>query len=466
MDVAAIILAAGKGTRMNSGVPKALHPLSGRPLVTFAMQAALDAGARQVVVVVGHAKDKVEAVVHRHCPEARIAVQAEQKGTGHAAQCGAAEVDLDIDRVWVMNGDVPLLRPQTLMGLRAHTGTRAVGLVSVHLDDPTGYGRVLRDLDGAPDRIVEHRDADEEIRRIREVNAGIYDVDRGFLVDATARLRPENDQAELYLTDIVAAARSAGGTAGFHLDDAEEAVGINTRTELAGVQSLLWRRAGSRLLETGVTVVDPMTAYIDPWVEVGMDTVIHPQVHLRGSCRVGRNCIIDVGAILEDAVLEDNVHVHAYSIVQSAVVRDGASVGPFARLRPGTELGPDAKVGNFVETKNTRFGRGAKANHLSYLGDAWVGDATNVGAGTITCNYDGYGKHPTVIGPGTFVGSNATLVAPVTLGARAYVAAGSTVTADAPDDSLVFGRARQVNKEGRAQDVRQRAEAASKTRGS
>jgi bifunctional UDP-N-acetylglucosamine pyrophosphorylase/glucosamine-1-phosphate N-acetyltransferase len=452
MKVAAIVLAAGKGTRMKSRAPKALHPLSGQPMVSFPVEAARAAGADEVVVVVGHQAEQVEAALRG--PGIRFALQAEQRGTGHAAAIGLASVSDDVDRVWVLNGDVPLLRPETLLELRRQTGDRALGAVTMRVADPTGYGRLVRDAAGAPQRIVEHRDADPEVRRIDEVNAGVYDADRRWFARALGELSDDNDQGELYITDTLATAAAEGGAQAWTLPDPDEVLGVNTRAELAHRQQLLWRRTAARLQEAGVTILQPETVTIDPWVQVGAETILHPRVALRGRTVVGEDCVVDVGAVLTDATVADGVHVHPYTVVERGDIGPRSVLGPFARVRPGTRLGEGAKIGNFVETKNTRLGDGAKANHLTYLGDADVGAGANVGAGTITCNYDGFGKYPTRIGAGSFVGSNATLVAPLSLGEDSYVAAGSTVTDDAEAEALVFGRARQVTKDGRARAVR------------
>jgi len=427
-------------------------------MVLHAVRTARAVGATEVVVVVGHGAEQVEAAVRGFDPEARYAMQAEQKGTGHAAATGLAALESDAERVLILSGDCPLLRPESLAALRSTTGPRPVGFLSTRLDDPTGYGRVVRDGQHRPVRIVEHKDASSEELRIQEVNAGIYDLDRTFLEDAVAGLRTDNAQGELYLTDVVE--RAAGDAEAMVLADPAEAMGANTRAELVELQQRAWDRAARRWMANGVTILG--SCHIDDEVEIGADTILHSGVHLRGRTVIGAGCVVDVGSVLSDSALEDEVVVQPYSILEQARVRRGAQIGPFARLRPAADVGESARVGNFVEVKKTTMGKGSKANHLSYLGDAEIGPDVNVGAGTITCNYDGFGKHLTRIEEGTFVGSNSTLVAPVNLGPGTYVAAGSTVTEDSKTDDLVFGRARQVVKPGQAKAVREAAQRAKK----
>ena len=456
--LAAIVLAAGKGTRLQSELPKVLHPIGGRAMVLHASRTARAAGATEVVVVVGHGAEAVETAVRSFDPRARFALQAEQRGTGHAAATGLAALGPEAERVLILSGDCPLLRAESLQALRSMTGDRPVGFLTTELSDPTGYGRVVRDGQHRPIRIVEHEDASSEELRIREVNAGIYDVDRAFLESAVARLGTDNAQGELYLTDIVAGA--AGEAEAMVLADPAEAMGANTRAELAEIQQRAWDRTARRWMANGVTILG--ACHIDHDVQIGADTTLHPGVHLRGRTVIGSGCRVDVGCVLSDAELAEGVTIHPYSVLEGARVGSGADIGPFARLRPAADIGEGAKVGNFVEIKKTSLGPGAKANHLSYLGDAEIGPDVNVGAGTITCNYDGFGKHLTRIEAGTFVGSNSTLVAPVTLGPGTYVAAGSTVTENSEAGDLVFGRARQTTKRGRAKEVREAAQRAKK----
>lgn len=455
---AALVLAAGKGTRLRSQHPKVLHRLGGEPIACAPIRQALELGAEAVVVVVGHEAERVrEALEARFPGRLTFAEQREQLGTGHAARVGLASVDREIERVLVLSGDVPLLGATTLR--RLLDGPERVRFLTTHLSDPTGYGRIVRDGAGRVQRIVEQRDASPAELAITEVNAGTYFVDAAFLREATGDLSSENAQREHYLTDVVEAGARDADVEAVVVEDPVEVRGINTRRELAALQAVLWARKADALMGSGVTVLDPATTRIDPNVTVGPDTVLHPGVVVRGSTRIGAGCEIDVGSVIDDSVLADEVTVAPYSVLSGAKVEAGATVGPFARLRPGSVLGAGSKVGNFVETKNCELGPGAKINHLSYVGDATVGSGANIGAGTITCNYDGVGKYQTQIGSGVFVGSNSTLVAPLRISDNAYVAAGSTLTEDVPAGSLAFGRARQSVKENRAAELRERARA-------
>jgi bifunctional UDP-N-acetylglucosamine pyrophosphorylase / glucosamine-1-phosphate N-acetyltransferase len=461
--LAVVILAAGQGTRMKSDRAKVLHEICGVPLFSLPVKLALDAGADPVVLVVGHQADEVKAsALARFGQKLEFAIQAEQRGTGHAVMQALPALRAFRGRVLILYGDVPLLRKETiarlseLMDREKHVLTA----VTMRLDDPTGYGRVVRDDRGRITRVVEQKDATAEERAIQESNAGIYLVDSEFLESALASLTPQNAQNEYYLTDIVEkAAKDPRGAGAVVVPNPQEVLGVNDRAQLAEVDRVLRSEILAAHMRAGVTIVDPATTYVGQEVTIGRDTVIHPGVHLRGRTKIGSGCTIDTGAILIDAVLHDRTDVRPYSILEGAEVRSGAIIGPFARLRPGAEVFEEAHVGNFVELKKTRLGRGAKANHLAYLGDATIGEGANVGAGTITCNYDGYGKYMTEIGDRVFVGSNATLVAPLKIGTGAYVAAGSTITDEVQPDSLVFGRAKQVEKTGRAKAVREEANA-------
>ncbi len=440
-----VIMAAGLGTRMKSRTAKVLHAVGGRPLVAHVVKAATGLGADRLVTIVGHQASSVEAAVRRAAEGSGItdvvfALQAEQLGTGHAVQ--QAVDHLKGDTVIVLSGDVPLLEVATLRSLvDAHElEGNAATLLSVRLADPTGYGRIVRSASGAFERIVEHRDASEAERAIDEINAGIYAFDRTRLVPALGRLSTGNDQGEYYLTDVLGMIAADGGRVGVVCHaDASELAGTNTRRELAETEARLKLRTLGRLMDGGVTVVDPLNTYVDDTVEVGSDTILHPGTILSGATVVGEACEIGPNAQLTDARLADNVLVRAMSVVENATIAAGAVIGPFARIRPGTELGEDVHVGNFVEVKNSVLGEGAKANHLTYLGDADVGPRSNIGAGTVTCNYDGKNKHRTTIGAGVYIGSDTMLVAPVTVGDGAKTGAGSVVTKDVPANSLVVG---------------------------
>ena len=439
------MLAAGLGTRMRSARAKVLHELGGRPLVRYPLAAVAGLEPARIVVVVGHQADEVRSAVLASGLPADTVVQAEQRGTGHAAQCAVPALgDFDGD-VLILYGDVPLVTTATLRRLRdMHRAERAdVTLLTMRFADPTGYGRILRDDAGRVRGIVEHRDASAEERAITEVNPGLYCVRAAVLVPLLGQLRADNAQGELYLTDVVGLAARAGRTiASVELERPEEVAGINTRAELAQMEATLRDETTRRWMDAGVTFEDPATAYVGPDVTIGRDTVIGPNVVLRGATRIGEGCRLDGTAFLVDTTLGDRVHLRFACSSEGAVVGDDAFVGPFARLRPGTELGPRVHIGNFVETKKAVVGAGTKANHLTYLGDCEIGPDTNVGAGTITCNYDGSTgkKSKTTIGARVQIGSDTQLVAPVTVHDDAYVGAGTTVTRDVPAGALVVTR--------------------------
>jgi bifunctional UDP-N-acetylglucosamine pyrophosphorylase/glucosamine-1-phosphate N-acetyltransferase len=460
LPLAAVILAAGKGTRMKSPKAKVLHEACGRPLAWFPIRRALELGADRVVVVVGHQAEEVERALRAALPGAplRFALQREQLGTAHAV-LAAKEALADHDgQVLILSGDTPLLTTGTLRAVVEAKGARPVAFATMTLAEPFGYGRVVR-AKGKVSRVVEEKDATPAQRRIREVNAGLYCADAPFLWKALAKVDARNAQNEFYLTDLVSAAARGKGAVPVEVAP-EEAAGVNDRAQLAAVARVLTSRIADRLMRAGVTLEDPARFDCDEEIEVGADAVLEPGVRLRGRTRIGAGCRIGQGSILQDAVLGDDVTVRPYTLLEEATVGAGSILGPFARLRPGSVLAEGVHVGNFVETKKARLGKGSKANHLTYLGDAVVGAGVNVGAGTITCNYDGEKKHETRIGDGAFIGSDSILVAPIEIGAGAYVAAGSTLTKPVPDGALALGRARQENKEGwaaRMQAARARA---------
>lgn len=459
-SVSAMILAAGKGTRMRSERAKVLHELAGEPLVGYSVRACQGVGAEPIALVVGHQAEAVEATMRaRFGDTLAFALQAEQLGTGHAAQMGLAAAG-EAELVLILAGDVPLLRSETLARLiEACRPEAALSLLTTILPDPTGYGRIIREGDSVA-RIVEHKDATEAERAVAEVNAGIYCVRRDFLKQALSDLSSDNAQGEYYLTDIVQKAVAAGKAAApVVVEDPMEVSGANHRGQLAELGQALKRRTNAAWMIAGVTMDDPEQTYIGPDVELAADVHLGPGVHLRGKTKIAAGAHIDVGCVLTDAEVEAGVHVKPYSVFEEAVVRARAIIGPFSRLRPGAEIMEEAHVGNFVELKKSTLGKGAKANHLAYLGDSVIGAGSNVGAGTITCNYDGYGKYQTILGEQVFIGSNSTLVAPVTIATGAYVAAGSVITASVGEEDLAFGRARQINKEGRAAPLREEAKA-------
>jgi bifunctional UDP-N-acetylglucosamine pyrophosphorylase/glucosamine-1-phosphate N-acetyltransferase len=457
----AIVLAAGQGTRMKSERPKVLHEVAGRPMVAWPIEAALEAGAERVVVVVGHGAQEVEAALAaRFGARVGTALQAEQRGTGHAVRCALPALEGFEGDVVILYGDVPLLEADAIRALLdALRGSDApLALLTCRAPDPRGYGRILRSDAGAVIGIREHRDASEDERAIDEINPGVYASSAAFLRRSLEGLKDDNAQGELYLTDIVSAAAKEGGARGVSWPISSLS-GVNDRAQLAEVSAVMRRRIAEGHAKAGVTIRDLGRVDIDAEVTIGRDAIIEPHVTLRGRCAIGEGARIDVGCVLSDVTVGAHAYLKPYSIAIESSVGEGAQVGPFSHLRPGSELGPDAHVGNFVETKKTRMGRGAKANHLAYLGDGIIEDGVNVGAGTIFCNYDGFQKHTTVLEEGCFIGSDSQLVAPVRVGKGAYVATGTTVTKDVPADALAISRTKQQNKEGYASRLRARMKA-------
>ncbi len=459
----AIVLAAGLGTRMKSAVPKVLHRLAGRALVEFPVRAAFEAGASKVVLVTsGHAD--IEAHVTRSFAGKSVvfAVQDPPRGTGDAARVGLEHVETE--SVLVFCGDTPLVTPSELTLVLGAANDADLALMFAELDDPTGYGRVLFAPNGDAQEIREHRDlkSDDE-RRVRAVNAGIYAGKTERLRRALAELSPTNAQGELYLTDTVAIVAKAGRVTAVR-GPAAALVGVNDREQLHAAEELLFADIRARLGRNGVTIHgDPR---IDDTVLVAPDAEIGPGVRLRGKSSVGAGALVDVGVVVTDSEIGPRAIIKPYCVITSSRVGEAADLGPFAHLRPESDIEAEAHIGNFVETKKTRVRRGAKANHLSYLGNADIGERANIGAGTIFCNYDGYQKHQTVIGEGAFVGSDSQFVAPVTVGKGAYIATGTTVTENVPDDALAIGRARQANKDGYAPKLKAKlAEAARVAKG-
>lgn len=445
-----VIMAAGLGTRMRSERAKVLHSLGGQSLVSHVLRAAAALSPDRIVVVVGHQADDVESVARATAaqvgaPEPVFVVQREQLGTGHAVQ--QAVDALSGGTVVVLSGDVPLIESATLQSLLdAHTATgSAATILSTRLDDPLGYGRIVRNAANGFERIVEHRDADENERRIDEINSGIYAFDAADLAPSLANLSSHNAQGEYYLTDVLGMLVEAGRPVAVVLHTpSNEVLGINSRLDLAESEALLRRRTLERLMLSGVTVVDPATTYVDSTVTVGRDTLILPGTMLSGTTSVGGGCTIGPYVQVLDATIEDGVTIRAMSVVEGARVARGGQIGPFARLRPGAALAEDVHIGNFVEIKNTVVGKGSKANHLTYLGDAEVGAGCNIGAGTVTCNYDGKRKHKTTIEDGVYIGSDTMLVAPVRVGRGSKTGAGAVVTRDVPAESLAVGMPARV----------------------
>ena len=449
-NVAAVILSAGKGTRMKSGLAKVLHPVAGRPLAAWPVDAARGAGATPIVLVIGHQAEAV-ADYFRSDEDVRTAVQIEQLGTGHAVACSREALAGFNGTVLILCGDTPLLRPETLTALtRFHRSCHAaVTVLTAVMDNPDGYGRIVRDAAGSLLAIVEQKDATPEERAIREINSGIYCMESDFLFAHIDSIGSANAQNEFYLTDLVAIAVAKGLTCqALPAENADEIMGVNDRVQLAEAARILRRRINTGLMLSGVTIIDPEQTYIDHGITIAPDTVIHPNCHISGQTVIGGSCTIEAGVSISGCRIGNGCHIKASSVLEGAEIHDGVSVGPMAHLRPGTVLSDHVKIGNFVETKKAVMGAGSKASHLTYLGDAEIGRDVNIGCGTITCNYDGVKKHRTIIGDDVFIGSDVQLVAPVTVGRNSLVAAGTTVTMDVPPDSLAISRVPQVNREG------------------
>jgi bifunctional UDP-N-acetylglucosamine pyrophosphorylase/glucosamine-1-phosphate N-acetyltransferase len=447
-DMAILILAAGKGTRLKSSRVKVLHPAGGRPLIEHVVRCCAPLKAKRVVTIVGHQAEQVSAVVEPL--DSQTVLQQPQNGTGHAMlvakrALGNAKLAL------VLPGDAPLIRPETLKALLAthRSGNAAATILTAVLVDPSGYGRIVRKSENQVGGIVEDSQLAPEQRELNEINSSIYCFTLGKLWPALARVKPNNKHREIYLTDAIGELASKGETVLAQIaPDSREVLGCNTRADLAEVDRIFRERKREELMAAGVTIQLPETVLIDPDVVAGEDTVLEPGVQLLGKTKLGERCTIQAGSVLYNAVLDDDVIVKPHSLIDESRLEERTTVGPFARLRTGTHLRAGARVGNFVETKKAVIGEGSKVPHLSYIGDAKLGSKTNIGAGTITCNYDGLNKHQTTIGNRVFVGSDSVLVAPVRIGDGAYIAAGSAITENVPAESLGIARGRQTNKKG------------------
>lgn len=445
MKTTAVLLAAGKGTRMRSELPKVLHPLGGRPLVRHALDALTDLTGQTPVVVVGHGAEAVQTAVGA---AARFVVQAEQLGTGHAVMQAAALLEGQTDLVLVAQADMPLITAATYEKLLAaqQANPGPFSMLTVLADDPRGFGRILRNSDGSVQAIVEDHEATDEQRAIRELNVGGYCFRAEWLWAALKQI-PLSAKGEYYLTDLVKIANAEGQRVqALIMEDAEETIGINSRVHLAEAESALRRRINRVWMEAGVTLIDPATTYIEPGVQIGADTVLHPNTILRGGTVIGARCEVGPNTLVQDSTVGDDCKLFM-SVVEHARLENHVDVGPYAHLRKGAHLGDGVHMGNFGEVKNSYLAAGAKMGHFSYIGDATIGKDVNIGAGTITCNYDGVNKNHTEIGDGAFIGSDTMLVAPLKIGARARTGAGSVVTKDVPEDALVVGiPARPVRK--------------------
>ena len=454
-ETVAVILAAGKGTRMKSALPKVLHAVGGKSMLRHVMTAAEQAGAKRMLVVVGFGGDKVQAEIGA---AAEFVLQAEQLGTGHAMMQVQPVLAGFSGTILLLCGDTPLLTGQALLDLvAAHQQSGAAATVlTAKPADATGYGRILRDESGQVLGIVEQKDATAEQKQIGEINTGIYCFEAAPLFAALAGLTCNNAQKEYYLTDVLAILAQAGQQVGaVEVSDFQETLGINSRLQLAEAEAILRRRKLVELMDSGVTVMDPASTFVDATVSVGEDTVLYPFTWLEGETTIGRDCRIGPNSRIADSQLGDAVTLH-FSYAHECKIAEGVTVGPYVHLRPDTQLAAGVKVGNFVEIKNSLVGQGSKVPHLSYIGDTDIGSGVNIGSGTITVNYDGKKKHRTHIGDDAFIGCNTNLVAPVEVGADTYIGAGSTITKNVPPDALGIGRARQLNIEGWAKKYKEK----------
>jgi bifunctional UDP-N-acetylglucosamine pyrophosphorylase / glucosamine-1-phosphate N-acetyltransferase len=445
-DLSVVILAAGQGKRMRSELPKVLHRICGKPLVAYVLEAARALGPGEIAVVVGTGSEEVICALGEGC---RKVFQAEQKGTGHAVMMAIEDMDPRFTEVLVLPGDAPMVTGGTIERLAAarREGRHDASMLTAEVDDPCGYGRIVRGADGKVAAIVEEADATDEQREIIEVNSCTYVFERAALEKGLGSLGTDNAQGEYYLTDVIAEFASRGPGVAAVMGDPEEIFGINDRSQLAQAAGMMRERINGELMASGVSIVDPSATYIDSGVQVGRDTEIRPMVFLSGATTIGKGCRVGPCTSLNDTSVADGCEI-LFSVLDGSEVASGANVGPFSRLRPGTVLGESSKAGSFVEMKNTRVGRGSKVPHLSYMGDTDIGEESNVGAGSITCNYDGENKYQTKIGDRAFIGSDTMLVAPVSVGDEATTGAGSVISEDVPDGNLAIERSPQKNVPG------------------
>lgn len=449
-DIATIILAAGKGTRMKSDIAKVLHPILGIPMLYYPIDLSLNKiCAYRTIVVVGHQADRIKEIFK----DSRITfvVQEEQLGTGHAVKIAIPYLSDFSGTILILSGDVPLIREETILSFidTFEENESFVSVLTAIVKDPSGYGRIIRNSQGWLERIVEDKDAEGDDKLIGEINIGIYCVRSSFLKEKIDEIRNDNAQKEYYLTDLIKIARRMGLRCSAHIiENPLEAIGINTRIDLAMANEFLRNQKARELMLSGVTLLDPKTTYIEKMVEIGRDTVIYPNCMIQGKTRIGERCLIESNVKIVESTIGNDVTIRSCSVITESMIEDGVSIGPFAHLRPKTEIRSKAKIGNFVEVKKSIIGRGSKANHLTYIGDSVVGEDVNIGAGTITCNYDGFEKHQTIIGDRVFVGSNVELIAPVKVGNNALIGAGTTVTRDVPEGALAISRVKQKNIKG------------------
>jgi bifunctional UDP-N-acetylglucosamine pyrophosphorylase/glucosamine-1-phosphate N-acetyltransferase len=445
--ISTVILAAGKGTRMKSDLVKVLHSLLGLPMLSYTIDLSLsEIKSEKTIVVIGYQADRIKERFKG--PKIHFALQEEQLGTGHAVLQAVPFLQTFTGTVLILCGDVPLVKGGTLHSFINNfwEDESTLSVLTAVVEDPFGYGRILRSLEGWLEKIVEEKDAREKEKAIREINTGIFCVKASFLIEGLKEIGQENAQGEYYLTDLVEIARKRGLRCSAHqVADPVEVMGINTRVDLAIANEVLRQEKVKDLMLSGVTIIDPKTTYVDRMVEIGRDTILYPNCSLQGKTRIGERCVIESNSNISDSIIGNEVTIRSSSVVTESKVEEGASIGPFAHLRPLSEVKTRARIGNFVEVKKSVIGRGSKANHLAYIGDSFLGEEVNIGAGTITCNYDGFEKHETIIGDRVFVGSNVELVAPVKVGNDSSIGAGTTVTKDVPEGALAISRVKQKN---------------------
>ncbi|MEK7851994.1 MAG: bifunctional UDP-N-acetylglucosamine diphosphorylase/glucosamine-1-phosphate N-acetyltransferase GlmU [Deltaproteobacteria bacterium] len=459
-STAVIILAAGKGTRMKSEKAKVLHEVGGRPMLSYVLDRAGEIGSKKTVVVIGHQADKVKEVFSGS--GVTFVEQKEQLGTGHAVMQAEKALSRFKGDVLILSGDVPLITSETLRGLMdAHKKSKAIlTVLTAEPEDPYGYGRIIKDSKGGIKKIVEEKDAIAKEKAVKEINTGIYCVDSEFLLRALKMIEPKNVQKEYYFTDIVGiAVNEKKRVATYRASDFKEVMGINSRIEQAEAECIIKIKTLENLMASGVTIIDPSSTYISPSVNIFPDTVIYPGAMISGDTVIGKGCSIGPGSIISNTRIGNCVKVKAYCVMEESEIKDEAVIGPLAHLRPQTVIEKGAHIGNFVEIKKSTIGEGSKANHLTYIGDATIGKGVNIGAGTITCNYDGFKKYQTIIEDNVFVGSDTQLIAPVKIGKGSLIGAGTTVTEDVPADSMVLSRVKQVTSKGVAKKWKEKKKA-------
>ncbi|MBM7841286.1 bifunctional UDP-N-acetylglucosamine pyrophosphorylase/glucosamine-1-phosphate N-acetyltransferase [Alkalihalobacillus xiaoxiensis] len=450
----AVILAAGQGTRMKSKLYKVLHPVCGKSMVEHVVDQVTSLSFDETAVVIGHGAELVKKTVKQNV---HFVLQEEQLGTGHAVKCSEHLLADKSGTTVVLCGDTPLITSETITKLMDdHIESKAKAtILTAHAEDPTGYGRVIRSETGKVEKIVEQKDASEAEKKVQEINTGIFCFDNAALFSTLKKVKNNNAQGEYYLPDVIELLKEQGElVSAYKINSLDETIGVNDRIALSKAEALMKDRINHKWMSEGVTLIDPQTTYISAEAIIGRDTTMHPNVTIKGESVIGEDCIIESGTEIHESTLEDHVHVRASQIVNS-YVKNGATIGPFAHIRPDSSIGQNVKIGNFVELKKTKIDDGSKVSHLSYVGDAIIGTDVNVGCGVVTVNYDGENKHQTTIADGAFIGSGSNLIAPVTVGERAFIAAGSTITDQVPDYALSIARSRQVNKENYVKKDRQ-----------